>query len=168
MSQILELQIDIMYLLWARSHNSDNGMSSQIIFEREKKSNNPKIGPVSQKRVDICIKALLSCGHIGDDDINDDAEIIYNITDKGINWLEDWFRIVKRDGTFWFHRRREGPVIVNQLYDVYKKSNRKVGGQAMAASPEGNGNNGTYNWTKWGVILTGLSIIVTIILAVIL
>ena len=164
MSQLLELQIDIMYLMWIRAHEGSRPVSRLGVFKHESSSKNAKIGPVSQKRVDLSLKALRTRGHIADCDLNEDAEVLYEITERGTEWIEDWFMITKTGPNYWFNRRHNGPVIVDMKFSAWQSHN-KLKANTQTDDSEG-GSRASVFWTKWGAILTGFGILVAIIIAV--
>ena len=165
MSQLLELQVDIMYSMWVGCHNSRAGFTRASLFEKEKISTNKKIGPVSRARVDAALDALVNRGHVCEIDLDDSANVLYGITSKGIYWVEDWFSVRQDGDTFYFQRRRDTGVFVDQLYaQVVADRTKKVLSNDLSKTKISSDPN---FWARWGAILTGLGIIVAILLAVI-
>ncbi|TSB04567.1 hypothetical protein [Sphingorhabdus contaminans] len=163
MSQFLELQVDIMITLWVRSHGSGKGYSKHQLLEAERRSKNTKIGPVSKARVDAALDDLIGRGHVCEDDLDENAEVLFKITKKGIFWIEDWHRVEKVNGGFLFHRRRDGQIFVDSTYNEVVQ--RKL--KSAAVQVDSIKNADAHFWTKWGAILTGISIFVAIVLAAI-
>ena len=157
MSQLHNLQLDIMFLLYARAQAGGSPLSSQAIFASEQKSSNGNVGPVSLARIEVALSYLNSRNHVDTHVVaGEDAKPTFSISPKGLDWVEDWFSVEQEGTKCLFSPRRKGKIMVDLSYMEASKRD--------GIKPTERGGVSAHSWTKWGTIITGFGVLVSIIL----
>ena len=157
MSQLHNLQIDIMFLLYANAQAGGSPLTANAIFTSEQKSSNGDVGPVSLARVEVAMSYLSNRKHVDEHDVEgEDSKPTFSISSKGLDWVEDWFSVEQQGTKCFFVPRRKGTIMVDLSHN---EANKSVGKR-----PRGGDGLSAHSWTKWGTVITGFGVLVSIIL----
>ncbi len=139
MSYQRECEQRMLFNLWVRAHKGSLPISLE----------NFKIGlqskyKISNVRFAEAVANLKRWGYLAEVDLDENAEVLFQSSGKGINWVEDWFRIERSEnGGFDFYRRYSGTLMINMSRNTYEKK---------YLEPKQRGLDHSSFWTKWGAI----------------
>ena len=123
--------VTILFMLFIRADKDLSDASKQKIDDVL------ALKGVSSKRVTMAIDELLKKGLV--DTINLDDETRYEITRRGVHWIEDSFTFVRAENYTFYPKHKR--LIIGKLQSELQSSETGTVVEISAV-----------NWTKWGAI----------------
>ncbi len=145
MSYQRECEQKMLFNLWVRAHEG----SAPISLANFKAFLQSKYN-ISDVRFDEAISNFKRWGYLAEVDLDENAEVVFRLSGKGIDWVEDWFLIERSDnGGFDFYRRYKGTLMLDMSRNAYEKK---------YLSPTQRDPDQSTFWTKWGAIAASVAI----------